>query len=307
MAISRSLPAVAAAVVLASAVVPVVAPAASAAAEVAQGAALRVDGRYTCTIGYNDAKQGLSYTAGHCGKAGARVSTPDGSATGTFSPSLLFGSSDTGNDWGLVTWDPGVRLGPNRFSGDAVVDPADVSKGDRVCFYGSASGRMHCGAYVGSLANNVYFDAGDGDKGDSGGPVWVQNRGFIGVFSGASKIWDDGGLEVSLSRASQPINGDAVRGEQEIELLSAYGRVHTPKAHAAYVPGEGAAGAAAKLTQRAQQRSSESSSSAIVGSSENAALPGIVAIVVGVAVASIPVLLKMAEELAPLYLPTSAP
>lgn len=306
MSVSRPLSAAAALVLLAAAVPH--APAA-AAATVSQGQAVRVNDRFTCTVGFNAPDKGWSYTAGHCGNAGARVSTVDGTATGTFTPSRNFSETGTGNDWGLIIWDAGVKLGPNNISGDTVADPAGLEKGQRVCFYGTASGQMRCGSYAGALGNNVYFDAPDGVKGDSGGPVWAPNRGFLGVYSGASAIWDDAGREVRLGRASQPVNGKAVSEAEEIALLGDYGRAGKPTAHAAYVPGEAAAGAAGRLAARAQQRSSESGSSLIAnsGSSDNESLPVIVAIVVGVLVASIPLLLAAAGELAPLYLPTSAP
>ncbi|QYH20170.1 hypothetical protein JKI95_04250 [Corynebacterium aquatimens] len=99
-----------AAAVLASANVPALA----AEVQVRQGDRVRV-GEYTyCTLGFNDRQASVGYTAAHCGRGGDRVAVQVGDEfveAGTFYPSTAYGESVSGNDWAMIQWDAGVRLG----------------------------------------------------------------------------------------------------------------------------------------------------------------------------------------------------
>lgn len=280
-----------------------VAPAQAQSLMVQQGDAVRIGGTSTCTIGYNDRGTGYSYTAGHCGNTGDRVVVPSTGAQGTFTASPLLDKSDTGNDWGLITWDDGTVLASNGLSGDTVLDPAKVSKGERVCFQGARSGQALCGPFAGAIGNNVYFDAPDGRSGDSGGPVWIPGKGFLGVYSGFSTISNDN-RSARLARGSQPNNGPGVNRDAEIQLIGNTKELTAATDYEARVPGGNAALATAKLTVQAQQRSSESGSAASSQSksSESKTLPVILAVAVGALIASLPAIAQMIAELAPLYL-----
>ena len=114
-----------------------VSPAAALAAApsvVEQGKAIYIEGHGACTIGYNDAANHKSYTAGHCGSEGARVSLLDRATMefseemGTFHPSKNFTRLPY-NDWGWIEWDQGVQIAGNSYSGDRVLTKDDVKIG----------------------------------------------------------------------------------------------------------------------------------------------------------------------------------
>lgn len=207
---------------------------AAASSLVSQGDRVQVAERGHCTISFNDPAQQVSYTAGHCGKSGERAVS--GEATGTFYPSQEYGKSLTGNDWGLIRWDDGVELGPNRFSGDTVVELSQVKVGDRVCSYGSATQAVACGPYSGRLANNVYWDTLSGKPGDSGGPVWVDGKGYLAVYSGTSTISNGSGTKAGLMRASAPLNGPGVSEAEEIEFIGKIKKLPEPTRHNTNTP-----------------------------------------------------------------------
>lgn len=162
-----------------------------------QGDRLRINGNSMCTVGFNDIAAGVSLTAAHCGSAGAPVSlvADDGRMiaqnVGTFTPSAHFvagGNTHTdANDVGTITWNSTVQLGENAFSVNTIVAPADITAQDRVCFHGanthSGSPSFTCGPVVGLEKDTLFFDAVS-SRGDSGGPVWIEGKGFAGVLSG---------------------------------------------------------------------------------------------------------------------------
>lgn len=261
------------------------APSAVAAESVQQGSEIVVADSSTCAVAFNDHGEGVSYTSAHCGLSGERVrlKRADGSVSGevgTFYPSSRWGESVTGNDWGAIRWDSGVRLGGNGRSGDSVASISDLAKGEQICTFGVASRQVLCGEYAGHIGNNLYWDGAAGQKGDSGGPVWSPRRGFLGVYSGVSVISSPSGGEHQLSRASVPKNGDAVTTDDEIRLIAGYFSVPQVRDHTAQMPDDALSGAAAGSARRI-----EASSGA-----EEGTLPVIAVIVVGVLAASAPVI-----------------
>lgn len=74
---------------------------------------------------------------------------------------------------------------PNVFTGDGVVDVSDVEFYDEVCAYGATTQQVFCG-YIEESDNGLFVFSLDGDlqKGDSGGPVWIPQKGLIGTVSG---------------------------------------------------------------------------------------------------------------------------
>ena len=158
------------------------APAAGA-VTVGQGDAVVVDGS-ECTVGFNGERE--SFTAAHCGTSGDRVRKvlDDGTwspAIGTLDTSPR--SEETTNDWARIRWDAGVELGPNEYTGDAQIPLDDIRRGETVCYYGWATGAATCGTYYARVGNSFLVDVEPGVPGDSGGPMWIPGRGFVGVIS----------------------------------------------------------------------------------------------------------------------------
>lgn len=193
------------------------APAAGAATvTVNQGVAVLIDGAGTCTLGYNDHDRGVSYTAGHCGRDGARVHLIDrksnvfGLALGTFHPSPNY-ITDGSNDWGWIDWDDTVQMGENVYSGDRILSRSEVKAGETVCSHGETSQMGTLDADCGVFTGWVHESFGVRDvrwaPGDSGGPVWVPGRGFVGVMSAAPE-GDEGG--VTMKRGSRETRGEWV-------------------------------------------------------------------------------------------------
>lgn len=205
-----------------------------------QGDLVDVVGKGRCTIAFNDRGQNVSYTAGHCGEEGDRaIVVGEGfRASGTFHPSSAMNADEgTANDWGVIRWADGVKLGKNGISGDAVVAPSLLRSGDPVCVYGAASKKTTCGSFAGAIGNNLYWDGPSGKPGDSGGPVWVEGKGFLSLYTGVSLAVGSKGEEGRLNRSSVPENGPQVSPEEEMELLAESKRITTPVAHETAEPG----------------------------------------------------------------------
>ncbi|MFP7664671.1 MAG: hypothetical protein ACHEUT_03865 [Corynebacterium pyruviciproducens] len=146
-----------------------------------------------CTVGYN--ARSVSFTAAHCGNtgdyvyldnAGGAISPPLGTLTRSRNSHV-----DTGggaNDWAVITWNPSVQLGPNGYSGNTVLNPSALTPGAQVCMYGSSTRRANCGRFVGNVDLVSFAEGLEATRGDSGGPVWVEGTGLIGVLSGAHEI-----------------------------------------------------------------------------------------------------------------------
>lgn len=158
---------------------------------VAQGSVVVVEGGGKCTVGFSDPAHQRSLIAAHCGREGGRVAIVDpatGASSGpigTFFRSKVF-DSRLGNDWAAIQWDPGVAIGGNGYSGNGWVHPNDIALGEPVCYHGNTShggGGETCGKFAGSVGNTFFVDAPLTRAGDSGGPVWVPGRGFVGVIS----------------------------------------------------------------------------------------------------------------------------
>ena len=207
---------------------------------VAQGDLVDVVGKGRCTIAFNDRGQNVSYTAGHCGEKGDRaiVMGEGFRASGTFHPSSAMNADEgTANDWGVIRWADGVKLGENGITGDEVVAPSLMRSGDPVCVYGGTSKKTTCGSFAGAIGNNLYWDGPSGKPGDSGGPVWVEGKGFLSIYTGVSMAVGSKGEQARLNRSSVPVNGPQVSPEEEMELLAQAKRITTPVAHETAVPG----------------------------------------------------------------------
>ncbi len=169
----------------------VAAPAGAQVASISQGSSVIVQGTGICTVGYNDYANRRSFVAAHCGREGARVQAFDprtgarSGAVGTLYRSKLY-DGHLSNDWAAIQWDPGVHMGPNARSGNGWVYPRDIQLGETVCYFGQTShagGGQTCGRFAGSADNTFFVDMPATRPGDSGGPMWVPGRGFVGVVS----------------------------------------------------------------------------------------------------------------------------
>lgn len=184
-------------------------------ARIDQGAKIvNVTGQGRCTVGFiND---GVVYTAGHCGKEGDEfwLSTegeydPHLERIGTFHTKYAENESEPvetrsklRNDHGFITIEsPWVQLGSNGWSGDKVVPYEEIRPGLEVCAYGQTTREKgpRCGRVEGVDGAEIVMSSGvDGEKGDSGGPVWAKDgSGFVGIYSG-------GPADGSAASASYP-------------------------------------------------------------------------------------------------------
>lgn len=185
-----------------------------------------------CTVGYNG--NGFSYVSAHCGKDGYAVhlQLPSGYTSprvGTFHRSPA-ASVDNGaanfNDWGVIEWDRSVTIGPNRYSGDALIDPDTVTSGDTACVYGDTTRKISCGPFVGNLGKTFFVDNVTTNPGDSGGPMWIPGRGLVGLISGpdmaSMQSWNDS-WSVNVTRGAHPgINDSGHTADQRIQMFSTW-------------------------------------------------------------------------------------
>lgn len=134
---------------------------------------------HQCTVGYIDHHASRVYTAGHCGQNGASVLVKEENY-------LNIGTFNTNYNWDIHRNDfgwidvPRHFLGQNKYSGNNIA--TNISRGDKICSYGSYSNKTYCGVVRGQDGNLVLSGAG-GIPGDSGGPAWIPGKGFVGVYS----------------------------------------------------------------------------------------------------------------------------
>lgn len=164
-----------------------------------------------CTAGYVDKTNSQIYTAGHCGQEGDTVTDGTFQKIGVFQPSPTYDHSlDTGNDIGVVSLDDPATAGENSYSGDSMLSPTDVQTGETVCIYGNTTGKASCGLAADRDAyqtedNALQVQNVHAQRGDSGGPVWVPDKGAVGVVSTTWNIIDGNGQQLgSYITANSP-------------------------------------------------------------------------------------------------------
>lgn len=159
---------------------------------IVQGEEISIDKKKTCTIGYINHKERVAYTADHCSFKGKKSVVYDNddhiigtieSRTDRSSKTLL--SQSMGNDFNVIKLNNYVSLAENVYSGDRKVDISDVESSDRVCVYSRMQKKVNCGKIKMIAGNVIVGDSGAyGKLGDSGGPVWIPGKGFIGIYIG---------------------------------------------------------------------------------------------------------------------------
>ena len=119
-----------------------------------------------------------------------------------------------------------VYVGPNRYSGDSLIDPDTVQSGETVCVYGDTTRRINCGPFVGNLGKTFFVDHTQTNPGDSGGPMWVPGRGLVGLISGPDmasiQSWNDS-WSVNVTRGAYPgVNDRGHNADQRVSLFSTW-------------------------------------------------------------------------------------
>ena len=159
------------------------------AAVVNQGDAV-IDDNTMCTVGYVDKNSNSFYTAAHCvGGVGSQVTNLDGESVGTVTErGTAVNQYDYNHDTARVAINPGHTAGDNVYSGDKVANLDEIEEGDTLHSYGIT----HDGVYSGKVDNSTGNAGGTTFSqngmapipGDSGGPAWVEGKGFVGVATG---------------------------------------------------------------------------------------------------------------------------
>lgn len=139
-----------------------------------------------CTIGYIDRANRRAYTALHCAN-GSEASDKFGNPIGRFHTTNgphEIGTTFSRRDVTYIELYDNVVAGNNIYSGDNRVRTSDVSVGDDMCMYSRMNNEVRCGK-----VNNVDGSIVQGNenvngvRGDSGGPSWVDGKGFSGIYT----------------------------------------------------------------------------------------------------------------------------
>lgn len=186
-----------------------------------QGDNVRIGNYGMCSVGFIDNENRRLYTAAHCFFDNANPDNPKfGDAIYTMSGNLIghytsgtsvktrydkFGNRLVNVDTAEVTLVDGV-YGENIHSGDTAVRWSDIDpENDIACFTGATTRKVVCGTIdkVNEEAKWIYLRADANSLGgDSGGPVWIPGKGFLGVISAggdgktSSKTVDNGAVNV---------------------------------------------------------------------------------------------------------------
>ncbi|OBI43354.1 hypothetical protein A5707_05120 [Mycobacterium kyorinense] len=185
-------------------------------------------GGQLCTLGYVDPALRVAFTAGHCRGDGPvtdkdnrvigslatfRDNTPNGATVATDQPIT---------DYESIVLAPDVMANNVLPSGRPLEsDPGlAIKPGDAVCHFGVVTGES-CGTV--ESVNNGWFTMAHGvvsQKGDSGGPVYVNNAGgparIAGIFN---STWGDFPTAVSWRATSQQVLED-VKGHPAAAALA---------------------------------------------------------------------------------------
>jgi hypothetical protein len=176
-------------------------------------------GTNVCTLGFVDVQMRVGYTAGHCRGTGP-VGDREGNTVGAqslFRDNTPNGATiDTNHqiaDWETISLAADVQVN-NILPGGRplVIDPSVVpAPGLPVCHFGVIT-QESCGTI--QAVNNGWFTMANGvvsQKGDSGGPVYVQTAdgraAIIGMFN---STWGQYPAAVSWQSASQQAREDVI-------------------------------------------------------------------------------------------------
>lgn len=171
-----------------------------------------------CTLGYIDHERRIGYTSAHCvtgieegtyQPGGAPVTTRDQRLIGRIYPNTAYMRGDTyGNDVAVIVFNDNVTLGENKYSGDTVLDPANIDRDTaRFCTYGATTKHVQCGTWEPTAArttDNEFSITGTNTiNGDSGSAVWVvddngEPLGLYGISWGRRRYADNHSNSVGI-------------------------------------------------------------------------------------------------------------
>lgn len=143
-----------------------------------------------CTVGYVDKNTHTMVFTGHCSgyDVGKNVYDPQFKKLGKVIYNHGTPETHPDSDYAIVKLDEKVSVGENIYSGDKWSSPEKVKIGDKMCSYGAKSGMKYCGYVTGVNDHYINGDINTGGvSGDSGGPAWVEGKGFVGVYSAVSE------------------------------------------------------------------------------------------------------------------------
>lgn len=165
-----------------------------------------------CTLGYIDHTRRIGYTSAHCltgvdegayQPGGVPVTTRDQRLIGRAYPNTAYAAGDAtnGNDVAIIVFSDNVTLGKNKYSGDIVLNPADIDRNTaKFCTFGATTQRMQCGTWEPAATwadDDEFFITGTNTThGDSGSAVWVvddndEPLGLYGISRGRG-VYADG-------------------------------------------------------------------------------------------------------------------
>lgn len=188
----------------------------------------------TCTIGFNDPVNRVSYTAAHCADIERRVFLATRSGifpqsvipAGRIKPAPSYDRKTHSNDWAVIEWEDGVQINENTFGGPRLMPVSELKRGQEICFHGfsahKASNEWSCGSVLGTAGEVIMMESpGNAGPGDSGGPVFVPGRGVVGLVSGGDDFTDSRGNKFQLMQVNAPREGRIVSRAEQAEIVSA--------------------------------------------------------------------------------------
>ncbi|MEL6051457.1 hypothetical protein [Corynebacterium rouxii] len=163
---------------------------------------VRADGNMlgVCTVGFVDTENNRVWTDAHCGENGAAVmdnfQNPIGTLHHVYPSEWKQLQNIQGTEWSVnnrasdvayVEIDDPAVLGQNYFSQNTIARTPAV--GDNLCNYGGRTDRVAC-TPITNINGPVVITADNGsDHGDSGGPAWIEGKGYVGQLLGSDVIW----------------------------------------------------------------------------------------------------------------------
>lgn len=160
---------------------------------VSQGDAVNI-GNLRCTIGF--VNKDYIITSAHCNKDGVGAHAyQHGVHIGTVVAQPNLANEDYGwinnvsHDWTVIKLNDNIYAGGNVYSkgNNAHISFDDVAIGDTVCSYGYTSKKVSCGRVEDKRHQVLYTDDTSKQSGDSGGPMWIPGKGFVGLYYGTTK------------------------------------------------------------------------------------------------------------------------
>jgi hypothetical protein len=170
---------------------------------------------HVCTLGYVDTAARIAYTAGHC-RGGGTVTDRERNVIGqmaTFRDDTPSGSTVATDqmisDYETIVLNPAVAVSNILPGGRRLgAGGGGLAPGQAVCHFGVITAET-CGTV--ESVNNGWFTMGHGvtsQKGDSGGPVYLNTGGaaqLVGIFN---SVWGDFPAAVSWQTTSEQARQD---------------------------------------------------------------------------------------------------